>query len=287
MIKIYSSDNYVIIEQDANVYEYAKGHTLYTYKDGVYTIKELTQGEYKILEADVDGGDIVNDSSVPYTTSTFVEFLRQNTGFKTAPGGSGASITQVGMTLLKTGQTTSYRTGDDGDLEAGRDSSFTTLRAIPVNADGSPTANTTTNRFTDELGGTTYSNNWVIDWSTFDVFTGKVLGYYRLPQATAIWDNAIDNSLGTFGTFSGCRLWNLSEALNLFNLSLALPINYVPFSISTTGSFWTSTTRPDATIAAYSFTYQGGWAIGGNTGKTTSLRYIVVRTFTVTGTSLT
>ena len=29
--------------------------------------------------------------------------------------------------LMKTGQTTSYRTGDDGDLEAGRATSFTVL----------------------------------------------------------------------------------------------------------------------------------------------------------------
>jgi hypothetical protein len=30
-------------------------------------------------------------------------------------------------TLMKTGQTTSYRTGDDGDLQAGRDTDFFTL----------------------------------------------------------------------------------------------------------------------------------------------------------------
>jgi hypothetical protein len=49
--------------------------------------------------------------------------------------------------LMKTGQTTSYRTGDDGDLEAGRNVSFTTL------AENNPFGNT--NRFTDEIGGQT------------------------------------------------------------------------------------------------------------------------------------
>jgi len=67
----------------------------------------------------------------------------------------------IGATLMKTGQTTSYRTGDDGDLEAGRETNFTTLRRR------NPFANL--NRFTDELGGQTYTNNIVIDWSTYEV----------------------------------------------------------------------------------------------------------------------
>ena len=49
----------------------------------------------------------------------------------------------AGATLMKTGQTTSYRTGDDGDLEAGRATDFFTL------ASNNPFGNT--NRFTDEL----------------------------------------------------------------------------------------------------------------------------------------
>jgi hypothetical protein len=38
-----------------------------------------------------------------------------------------ATPAPVGATLMKTGQTTSYRTGDDGDLEAGRATDFFTL----------------------------------------------------------------------------------------------------------------------------------------------------------------
>jgi hypothetical protein len=76
----------------------------------------------------------------------------------------------VGATLMKTGQTTSYRTGDDGDLEEGRATDFFTL------ATNNPFGNT--NRFTDELGGSTYTNNIVIDWSTYDNIGGTVLGYY-------------------------------------------------------------------------------------------------------------
>jgi len=92
----------------------------------------------------------------------------------------------VGATLMKTGQTTSYRTGDDGDLEAGRATSFTVLES------NNPFGNT--NRFTDELGGQTYTNNIVIDWSTYDGST--VLGISRLSIATGqSWNTAIDSSL--------------------------------------------------------------------------------------------
>jgi len=87
--------------------------------------------------------------------------------------------------LMKTGQTTSYRTGDDGDLEAGRNTSFTVL------AENNPFGNT--NRFTDELGTQTYTKNIVIDWSTYDGST--VLGWRRTVSTTLTWNNAIDNAL--------------------------------------------------------------------------------------------
>ena len=54
-----------------------------------------------------------------------------------------SSPAPVGATLMKTGQTTSYRTGDDGDIEAGRATDFFTLST------NNPFGNT--NRFTDEL----------------------------------------------------------------------------------------------------------------------------------------
>lgn len=183
----------------------------------------------------------------------------------------------VGLPLMKTGQTTSYRTGDDGDLEAGRATDFFTL------ASNNPFGNT--NRFTDELGGSTYTNNWVIDWSTYNGNT--VLGYYRLIQGTAIWDTAIDNSLGTFGTFSGCRMWNLRELFNVFYQASALPLNWSPLNIATTGSIWTSTVRSSATNAPWNISHQTASSISAGADKANSYYYIVVRDFTVTGTTLT
>ena len=106
-----------------------------------------------------------------------------------AAGGGGS----VGATIMKTGQTVSYRTGDDGDIEAGRATDFLTL------ASNNPFGNT--NRFTDELGGQTYTNNIVIDWSTYN--GTDVLGYSRVNQQ-ATWDDAIDNCLAY--SFKHCIL---------------------------------------------------------------------------------
>lgn len=188
----------------------------------------------------------------------------------------------VGATLMKTGQTTSYRTGDDGDLEAGRATSFTTL------ASNNPFGNT--NRFTDELGGTTYTNNIVIDWSTYDGDT--VLGISRVAIATGnTWNQAIDNSLSySVGSFtSGWRLPNMKEIFNLLNYanSEANLLNYSPLNLSSTGRiYWSANTLSSATTSAYTFNNVGNTATMTKV-TSTNMTYFRVRTFTVTGTSLT
>ena len=125
--------------------------------------------------------------------------------------------------LMKTGQTVSYRTGDDGDLEAGRNTSFTVL------AENNPFGNT--NRFTDELGGQTYTKNIVIDWSTYDGST--VLGYRRTLTG-GNWNTLIDAaqvvSIPPFT--SGWRSPNLREVFNIMNYSITQPASYSPFNIT-------------------------------------------------------
>ena len=91
MAKIYASGNYVIVDDGVKLYEYAKGHTLYTLVDDVFYIKEITQGQFKVSVADLDAGNITSeDSGDVYNVGTFTTFLRENTGFKTASGGSDA-----------------------------------------------------------------------------------------------------------------------------------------------------------------------------------------------------
>jgi hypothetical protein len=175
---------------------------------------------------------------------------------------------------MKTGQTTSYRTGDDGDLERGRNVSFTVL------AENNPFGNT--NRFTDELGGQTYTNNIVIDWSTYDGAT--VLGWRRTLNGSSVgWAVAIDNSLlvsiGTFTT--GWRLPNIAELFSILNFSqIGNMLNYSPYNITST--LWSSTGL--TTSAYYIFTNNNNYVQ--YSAKTNVYNFISCRTFTVTGTTL-
>lgn len=185
----------------------------------------------------------------------------------------------VGATLMKTGQTTSYRTGDDGDLEAGRATSFSVL------ASNNPFGNT--NRFTDELGGQTYTKNIVIDWSTYN--NTNVLGYKRTATTTSTggWNNAIDTCLAiSISPFtSGWRLANLNEWTNIMNKELANPLGYAPFTtfVFVFSAHTSSTYKPFPSL--YS------WGIASNgyitaKDKTENSSCLAVRTFTVTGTTL-
>jgi hypothetical protein len=192
-----------------------------------------------------------------------------------------AVSTPIGATLMKTGQTTSYRTGDDGDLERGRPTNFFTL---PSN---NPFGNT--NRFTSELGTQTYTNNIVIDWSTYNGST--VLGCQNNLTLTnnITWDTAIDFCLTySTGGFSGWRLGNFFEIANFMNFEQTTgAFNYVPFiNILSGTAYWSSTTSKFATTSA--ITVRGNLYDAGATSKSgASGRAFPVRTFTVTGTTLT
>ena len=189
-----------------------------------------------------------------------------------------------GATLMKTGQTTSYRTGDDGDIEAGRAVSFTVLSI------NNPFGNS--NRFTDTSGGQAYANNIVIDWSTYDGST--VLGWDRRRngggsnvdvQWSAAIDAALSHSVGTFT--SGWRLPNRKEIDSLIDSSVSSFGNYSPFNIpNENGYYWTSTTNAANTTQAFCVT-RNSTAIE-NVSKTAAFqpRWIPCRTFTVTGTTL-
>ena len=184
---------------------------------------------------------------------------------------------------MKTGQTTVFRTGDDADIQAGREVSFLTLDAAPLNNDGSPTINNTTNRFTDELGGQTYANNIVIDWSTFDGST--VLGWRRT-TTNAAWNNAIDGALSvSISSFTtGWRLPNVNELFSLKNWQLSDRMNYSPINL-VAQQLWTSNTQMDSTLNAF-YVWNSNFRPLQSVAKTTNIPYIPCRTFTVTGTTL-
>lgn len=195
-------------------------------------------------------------------------------------GSSGGSA-PVGATLMRTGATTSYRTGDDADTSSdGRAVDFLTL---PSN---NPFGNT--NRFTDELGTQTYTNNIVIDWSTYNGST--VLGVYRVNfyvKVAVNWNDAIDNALAlSIGTFTtGWRLWNKIEAVNFMNQSSFLVYGYSPLNATGNGAvYWVSDTPEQYTTNSYIAKNDGTIntvSKGGLSGFS-----LAVKTFTVTGTTL-
>ena len=208
-------------------------------------------------------------------------------GFGISKIGSGGGVsTPVGATLMKTGQTTSYATGDDGDIEAGRATDFFTL------SNANPFGSTA--RFTDELGGSTYANNIVIDWSTYDNIAGTVLGYYRTPLTGAVWATQVANcaavSIGTFT--SGWRMVNFKEFDNIHSKDDTLvsgrfdALNYTPFNINLGNYLWTSTSRDASFAIGYLLNPFGSFGVA-LLSKANSYQSIACRTFTVTGTTLT
>jgi len=143
------------------------------------------------------------------------------------------SFNSVGKTLMKTGQTTSYATGDDGATQRGRLTNFTTL---PSN---NPFG--TTNRFTNKTGGQTYTNSVAYDWSTYDGST--VLAYYFGDLNARTWSAQLtQHTASTFDGLTGWNLTNFVEMTNIMNFSLlaAFMLNYAPFSTNRR-YFWIST----------------------------------------------
>ena len=137
--------------------------------------------------------------------------------------------------VMPTNQTTSYRTGDDGDFEYGRATDFYTL------ALANPFGNF--DRFTDTLGTQIYANDIVLDWSNTDGTT-IVSGLYRVRQAQANWDDAIDNCLAfsVTGFTSGWYLPNMVEMVALWRVG-ARGFHYVPLNQGNNNDrYWSSTT---------------------------------------------
>lgn len=191
-----------------------------------------------------------------------------------------ASAPRSTATLMKTGQTTSYRTGDDGDIEAGRATSFLALDVAPTHNNGAATINTTTNRFTDTLGGQTYTNNIVLDWATWNGAT--LLGWRRTQNASDItWANAIDACLAlNVAGFTPWRLPNREEYQSIWNGESSLGTNYSPLNLTPVTNIWLSNSLIAApSLAWHASTY--GQVVYASKTNSVNYRYIPVRTFSL------
>jgi hypothetical protein len=177
--------------------------------------------------------------------------------------------------IWKTGQTTAYGASgkDDGSLERGNGASFTTLNKN--NYFGN------TNRFTDILGGQTYTNNWVIDWSTWDKETGEFVMWYRVKQSIAAWETIMTNQPYTIGSYNDCYVPHRRELPSLINSELIDGMNYSPINISVSGGgtdqLYTSTTVPSNTAAAYAWFGQASNGAVGGKSKVSNGAYILLR----------
>jgi hypothetical protein len=99
--KIYTSGNYVIIEEDGRgIFQFSKSKTIYNErdKDGVtnFVLNESEDGRIFINQADVTSGDwFEEDGITPFTVDGLRTFFRDNTAnFSSASGGSGVDPSQ-------------------------------------------------------------------------------------------------------------------------------------------------------------------------------------------------
>jgi hypothetical protein len=210
-------------------------------------------------------GDIQSNPSVIDLSCTLIQDLTtQDLNDNLTP----TQINQIQRQQpTRTGQVTRFRSGDDGDLQMGIGASFSTLSDLNIFG--------TNQRFTDELGGQTYTNKFVLDHST------GLMWYIALTTATQ-WNGAIDGALAsTQGTFTDWVLPNINQLVSICNFSTITNalLNYSPFNIAVTTStdrIWTSTTLPNTTGSSY--TLQSNSTFAGS-GKSTSQSYIICRKF--------
>lgn len=174
----------------------------------------------------------------------------------------------------KTGQTTSYASGDDGDLERGRGTNFTTLDH------NNPYGNTT--RFLDELGGTSFANGVYVDWATANYVGQTVLVWQNTLRGGAginFADSITASAALTIISLTGWTLPNASEAFSIIDHEQAsAPLTHIGIN-SIANPLWTTTTRADNTTLARIFNTVTTPLGNANKSNPVAL-YIVCRYFT-------
>jgi hypothetical protein len=191
------------------------------------------------------------------------------------------AVVTKGFIPIKTGQTTSYASNDDGATQRGRLTDFNTIPYLNPYGDNF--------RFTDELGGQTFTNNIVIDWSTWDggsSVNGYCFSGYSNETGNQSWDDWMLNSPYTCSTFGDWYLVNFQEMASLLNMNETLGLNGYPFNIVTSPNnrMYTSTTyslnTTQALFKQHSLNYIS------HASKSSGYRAMLVRIFTITGTTL-
>ena len=192
------------------------------------------------------------------------------------------AVTLKGALPLQSGQTTSYAANDDGALRRGRLTDFNTIPYL------NPFGNYF--RFTDELGGQTFTNNIIIDWSTW-LGGSSVIGYchsiFSTTSGTQNWTNWMVNQPYTSATFTNWYVANFPEMSSLLNFEYNFGLDGYPFNIPNNVGYQahSSTTNPSSTSQSLYKRHNTPFIL--SAAKTSSIRAMLVRTFTITGTTLT
>lgn len=199
-----------------------------------------------------------------WTSSTYAGVTGGAWSVDTFQGGTGTSVNRFGdpfvwpvrsgksaatITLPRTGQTTSYATGDDGALQIGT--------AWP-----SP-------RFTDNANGTVTDNLTRLIWLKNASCTDKVglvnpITGGKLPWSTAItWSNGLQNGncgLSDGSTAGQWRLPNIKELESLIDLNSVNPplTTGYPFTRVQYSDYWSSSTVAGDTGSAWDVYMQEG-----------------------------
>lgn len=200
---------------------------------------------------------------------------------KLAPSLLDSGSEPKGLLPLKTGQTTSYASNDDGDLQRGRATDFNTIAYL------NPFSNNF--RFTDELGGQTFTNNIVIDWSTWDggsSVNGYCFSGYSNEINAQSWDDWMLNSPYTCSTFGDWYLVNFQEMSSLLNMNETYGTDGYPFNIPATSQNRMHTSTTHSVNTNHALLKQHNLNYVSSASKTNAYKAMLVRTFTITGTTL-
>jgi len=142
--------------------------------------------------------------------------------------------------LMKTGADP-FIAGDDGNTQRGRLTDWFTLVSAPVHDNGDATMNTTTNRFTDEFGGQTFTTGIILDWSVWDgVNINMWQDDFQLSAFTTLALGTGICTAFTLGGFSGWEMPNLDELNSVAQKKLA-SFDYAPFNDTAVNILWTNT----------------------------------------------
>lgn len=155
--------------------------------------------------------------------------------------------------IPKTGQTTKYRTGDDGDVEKGY-------------PDGGI-------RFVDNGDGTITDNATGLMWVKEPGACGGNFGSAGSPSKMT-WDNAIDECLAlNYAGHNDWRLPNIKELLSIVDYGRGAPaINTIFFPNTQSYYYWSSTTYAGNTGSAWYVYFSTGFVLVGSKGSTYYVR---------------